>query len=501
MDGVRPSEIVALTFTQNAAREMRSRLGFEIGFCGTLHSFLIGLIQRHWKDLGYSTPKLAVIDEEQANELLERCIKSMNYRGSKKAVMESINAGKIEGRKPSLAELVALSFIIEMMRNGLMTYDMILTEGLRLLNTGITLPYSHLLVDEMQDASDIDKDIYHALPIRNRFYVGDDSQAIYGFRGGNMANILSMAKRPGVEIVKLETNYRSDTSICDAAQRLIEHNQNRVDKKTISNSTEPGHIVVTNCKTPDAEMFNTLRRIREFDGDHAVLLRYNPHVDEWVKFLEGQGVPIARKERTERPKDWKLARLAVGLLSDPENDFIAYWYLRTRWKGSALADTSRMKAAAEGLSINSKLGIVPKHEFAYSLDVRFLARMDISQESIALIQSAIETLEPNATGTDLLGAMAGEEHHLDQIGAGVFVGTIHSAKGKEFDNVHIPACEDEIIPGKSKDAEEERRLFYVAMTRARHRLFISHCSERKPMFGGWTPVPATPSRFIHESGI
>lgn len=302
-------------------------------------------------------------------------------------------------------------------------------------------------------------------------------------------------------LVKLELNYRSDRLICEAANRLIAHNENRVKKETISASDSDGTVSVSEALNADGEMMNVLLWLRQLAGTSAILLRTNHLVDEWTKFLSGQGVEIARKQTTTRPEDWPFVKLAIGLLNDPENDWLAYWFIRSK-HGQAKADSGKLSATAAGQSLNTAHLNIP-HDLSPIAYGPILARLGVSSESLAIVQKAIDGLGVKATGTELTAALAADENHEEEIGQGVVVTTYHSAKGREWDQVFLVACEEEIIPGtaKSRSTEEERRLFYVGMTRARHRLFISHCQKRKPQFGSWTPVPGTPSRFIKEAGL
>lgn len=174
-DGVPPDEIVAVTLTVSAAEEMRLRIGQKIGFVGTLHSFMLGLIQTHWKDLGYAREKISVIDEDSARELELR-------------IMKEVGAGR--KRHDFIFEK---RYRDELLRYSMLTYDMILTEGLRLIEMGVLAPINHLLIDEIQDFTDLDYAICVQIPCANRFFCGDTDQALFSFRGGNINHILEMA--------------------------------------------------------------------------------------------------------------------------------------------------------------------------------------------------------------------------------------------------------------------------------------------------------------------
>lgn len=298
-------------------------------------------------------------------------------------------------------------------------------------------------------------------------------------------------------VIRMETNYRCDKSICDAAQRLIDHNRDRIKKGMVSASLCEGEISATQYATADEEKKAVLDRIRTLPGTHAVLLRTNYLVDEMTNCLESEGVPLARMGIVKRPTDWKYAKICVGLLNDPSNDWFAYWFIRHH-NDENTANIARLSALAAGKSLN-EMSLNIERDVRPDAYKPILERMRVSDESISIIEATIAALEPGASGSDLLERLSIDEN-LAQETPGTFVGTVHSAKGREFHNVHLCAAEEEIMPGtaKSRDIEEERRIAFVAMTRARERLFISCCLERVSAFSAGTHIP---SRFIRESGI
>lgn len=478
-EGVPSEEIVAVTLTTSAADEMRHRIGQKIGFTGTLHSFMLGLIQRHWKELGYARQKIGIIEENSERDLV-RLIRVET--GCRKA-------------DPHSDPIFESRYRDEMLRHSMLTYDMILTEGLRLIQLGVLAPINHLLVDEIQDANESDLFIYEMISTANRYWTGDFDQKIFSFRGAvDAMEYLG----PDWQILRMETNYRCDKLICDAAQRLIEHNQNRMKKGMVSASLCEGEVSATQYLSEDEEKITVLQRL-SLPGTHAVLLKSNCLVDEMVNYLESNGVTIARRELVARPADWKFAKISVGLLNDPDNDWFAYWFIREH-HGEAKANAARLKALAAGKSLN-ETSLSIERDLPLNAYKSILKQCGVSTASLEIIETTIAALEPEATGTDLMERLSIDENQAQET-AGVTVSTIHGAKGKEFHNVHLCAAEDEIMPRKSlkRDIEEERRIFFVAMTRARERLFITCCSERHHR-GMFTAEPATPSRFISEAGI
>lgn len=513
-DGVPANEIVALTYTNEAANNISARLGkgffdqrVDLGFCGTLHSFLLRLIQQNSERLGYATDRLIVLDEQSATDLLARCASEVGCRASMRKLEQALASSICL----PIEEITVKRYHQTMRRHGLISYDAILTEGLRLLSgPSITMPtYSHILIDEVQDCSDLDFAIYEALGYRiaNRFFVGDSDQGIFGFRGGNVENILKLSGHSAVgvtaEVIKLEENFRSDIQICSAAQRLIEHNINLVAKVTRPVSTEPGKITVHSFKSSLQEMAAVLSAIQDSSGSCAVLVRNRKGnagtgatVQDWAEALRAAGIPVATAKRQERPADWPLFKAALAVCVDPENDWSAYNLIRLK-DGEDTAAQIRTEAAAVARSINETTFHLP--DLTPTAYKPILARLGISSDCIALWDALIERM-PNATGTELLAELAATEFTEEQAGHGVMVTTYHGAKGTEADNVFLPAFEDQLIPGRAKgeELEEARCIAYVAITRARHRLWISYCDERKPLFGGWRAEPVNPSRFISE---
>ncbi len=481
------AEIVAITYTRAATQEIQARVAqacpipnTALGYCGTLHGFLLRLVQSHGD-------RYTVLDKDQEEALLAECIQHLNYRGAKSAIGVD---------KTGVAELVAKRFRSQLRNNGLLTFDLILELGLEEAKKAV-LPYTHLLVDEFQDSAVIDGQIYDALKIPNKLFVGDRHQAVYGFRGASLQPFENLRMRSDVEKLLLPYNYRSGNGICAAANRLIEGSH------IVPVSEEPGEVTLKTCEDADEEKLAVALFIRSLNRAEtcAVLLRTNHLAEEWAKALEGWGIPIAKRERVDRPQDWPLARLAVAFLADPENDWTAFRLL-AETKGTEQAQKIKLMANASACSINSlSFQTLPTHNLTDFL--QGLARLTVSEESIERINRIAEQLHVGASTAELVLALAAEEEESATIGNGVWVGTYHSAKGREFDAVCLPCLEEGILPtgAKSADHDEERRLLYVGITRARHRLFCSWAKLRKPPYGGGPAQPTTRSRFLQEAGL
>ena len=499
-DGVHPGGIVVITFTNAAANEIKHRIqdGIGLGYVGTLHGFMLRHIQQYGHGHGPGR-QVSVIDEDQSAALLLRIADRHNYKGTSAALTDLIKDGPVN-RPPvsgryTAQELIAATFFREMKECGMVTFDTLLHYGA--IIAPAILGYSHLFVDEFQDSADIDAEIYKALPIPYKFYVGDPDQSIYGFRGGNVMNLLNMAW--GHEVCLLESNYRSDRSICILANRLIGHNLQRVEKDTVAVSDFAGEVGLTVYDTTGQEMARVASAIGQAAGTSAVLLRTNHLVETWTDYLRNMGIPVVTKKPLHLPPDWRLAKLFIACCNEPRNNATMLW-LAEQTIGPEAARKLSLKAAMQKQSLNSLFLDLPS-----GLTIR--ATIDrsgqtISAHGVERLNALAATLEPTAGIPELLLAIAEAEGRETEEGTGVVVATMHGAKGREWDNVWLPSFEDEIIPGTRKDVdvEEERRLAYVAVTRARHRLHLSWCKARQPQWGSrWgTPAPATPSRFGAE---
>jgi superfamily I DNA/RNA helicase len=303
-------------------------------------------------------------------------------------------------------------------------------------------------------------------------------------------------------LFKLQNNYRSDRFICSAANRLIEHNTQRIPKTTLAVSEAGGTVMVHRHANAGEELAWLANCITGQKPDScAVLVRYNTQVDQITQYLSGLGFPVQKRETTAKPQDWRRCRNTLTLFSDPENNLAAYWFIRDN-HGQDKAEKVLLGAKINSQSINSMALKIP--EVIALADVpQLLARCNITLASIDLVQKGVTLLDADKTVADLIFALTEAEFHQDETGKGICVSTMHSAKGREWDIVFLPGFEQQTIPGNKMTAgiEEERRLAFVGMTRARHGLFMSYVEKRAPMFGPQTPVVVNPSQFISEAGL
>lgn len=538
-EGADPKMMVVISFTNAAANELHNRLPtdptagdkIELGFIGTLHSFCLRLLKDHGEGLGYGAG-ISLISPESAIDLLNSKAKQLGCKTPVKDLLLLKAEGRPKrGTKLSLAQTVVASYFDDLKEAGIVDYDTLLME-VRDALTGdskeattfqflVMARFMWLFVDEVQDSSAMDWQIYRALPCVYKFLVGDTDQAIYGFRGGRIAETVDYAARPSTQVIKLEENFRSRSEICDAATALIRHNKKRVDKATISTKGPGGAVHIISVANEGEEIGFVSRTIGNILATNlaadaksqpsiAVLSYTNAIASAFRDTLKGTGIPLVDFQRAELPRDWPLARATVELLADPNNDALAYFYLvhLEEAKGAA-PDAARAKAheirraaAAAGRSINElSLGIIRPETPGDAM--RALADVPICRESRQILADRCKEMPRASTVAEFALSIA-EVRAFEQEGEGdgVRVLTIHGAKGREFDFVFLVGAEDECFPGRSKTEEgieESRRVFFVAMTRAKSTLYISYAHSRGVTYGRHTTINERhPSRFIAE---
>ncbi len=516
-----------VTYTNAAADEVERRLAamgiVGLVFVGTLHALCLSLIQKRAPSIGL--PRVvSVADDDQKVPLLESIMADMGEKVSERKLAATLLKPEIYCEPAprvsrSRSEVVAIEYYRRLREAGLLDFDMVLYYGLKAVELGAgPWPFTDLFVDEFQDSADADFVIYRAMPCERKFYCGDPDQAIYGFRGGNVANILSLAEtcenpKSGAEVFRLEDNYRSTPSVCEAAQLLIERNAGRVDKATRSvRNDDHCEIFAKLCETPIAEQCfvgDRLNLLVMHEGvlgydDCAVLARTNKLAGEHAEFLKARGVPVKERKWKAEPRDWRKAKLLLSLMANPFNDLVAYQFTVLQL-GKAAADVAKQSAAMEMKSIFEWSG----GDNEQDLNLR-MGKCGISFESRERVHDACRRMRSPWTLPELVLYLNAREEERETEGEGVFVGTFHAAKGREWGAVFMVGCEQGTIPSKRSlddptSVEEERRLFYVAMTRAKDKLFVTHCAARPtsrgPNLPPGPPEPRQPSQFIAEAGL
>jgi len=527
-----PQSVICITYTNAGANEMRKRLAelpvdkggpiTNIGFVGTLHAFLLRLLQKQFKPWLPCAP--AVVDDDAREDLLAVVVEELGCKCSKKKLLELLDDVRLipgtKGRSYTKDELVAVEFHRRLRTNGLLTYDALLYYGEILIKALAGWSYKHLFVDEFQDSAFADYRIYDAMPCETKFLVGDPDQAIYGFRGSKVEIICQLtALSWGWEVYKLETNYRCQANIAAAAQRLISHNVSRINKHTVA--FNPGGTVTCHvAASPAQELYHLGDEIcelvhsvgeelgseadaavKDLCREMAVLCRTNKAAREVADFLKSRGLPVAFTEPAQEPRDWKAAKLLVAALANPASN-VAWLALIAAVDGPDAAKLVKRNADFKMKSVR---------EASQELDrwrkdgLPAFATL-LSHESRARLHKACQELSGAGewSFSDLSNYLrSGEQQETRK--EGITVTTLHGAKGLEWDVVFVMGCEEGNIPQAKKDTnlEEERRLMFVAMTRARLQLHVSWCSARPQNRGPNLPPgplePRQPSRFIAEA--
>ncbi|MFT4862322.1 MAG: DNA helicase-2/ATP-dependent DNA helicase PcrA [Pseudohongiellaceae bacterium] len=591
-----PFAILAVTFTNKAAREMRGRIESILGhgaggmWVGTFHGLAHRLLRAHWQEAGLAED-FHILDADDQLRLIKRINRSMHIdeeRWPAKQCQWYINGQKDEGLRASNIDHGNDDYIKTMLeiyrayedacqRGGMIDFGEILLRAHELwLRSPQILDhyrnrFQHILVDEFQDTNSIQYAWLRVLAgdKNHLMVVGDDDQSIYGWRGAKIENIQQFDKDfPGSEIVKLEQNYRSTATILQAANKLIANNQGRLGKNLWTEGSEGEPISLYEAFNEQDEARFIVDRIQDWfnagnrRADAAILYRSNAQSRELEEALLRMGMPYRIYgghrfyERLEIKNALSYLRLLVNRNDDTAMERIIN--VPTRGIGGRTIDLMRDLARREGISlwqacveaINNTL-LTARAANSVLAFLKLIDDMDAACETLQLHEKAehivlnsglighhekeggekargrIENLEEliNAAGNfDYVETEEGEQVELDvtsklmltafldkaSLDAGdnqadetedaVQLMTLHTAKGLEFQLVFLAGLEEGLFPHKmSMDnltgLEEERRLCYVGITRAKNKLFLTHAESRR-MHGDVNLC--RPSRFIKE---
>lgn len=543
--GVSASDICAVTFTSAAAKEIATRVAqtevrkrihmtatmsisnysiledlkcethpCRLGHCGTLHALLLKMLRQHADKLGLLN-ELSVMDEDEADEQLKNIAASFKVKSSLKSLQEAVAcvlASGADNDSLSKTGVVAAEFIRQMKQTGEFTYDALLSFGHRLaLLHPECFPFKHLLVDEVQDNAVTDWRIYEAMLCETKFYVGDPRQRIFSFRGSSATGFNLLAGRPDTHLRPLTLNFRSSQAVVAAG--------NRLEGKNLPTEWRPDApvSVVTLQQFSDAvaEVGFVVSSIACLPPEQtaAVLLRTNKAADLFKVALAHYGF---EPRRTEGKSEVELLALAMlRAMVSPHNDRAQLKFVELATDRSTaealkkycvetmssinavlfhLTDLSRMMLEEPADLDKLVLEYLPRRPDGKTVPIT-RELMEASQ----YLQKFATQLPLPCTLTDLLLLAQAREPEAPR--GRIHVGTVHSAKGLEWDHVLLPAFEDEAWPGKKigEEEAEERRLAYVAITRARLTCQMSWCNERPNPFQTWKKETRTPSRFALEA--
>lgn len=585
-NGVLPEEIVALTFTNKAAREMRERIESFLGnarhvpFIGTFHSYCLRLlkINNHLLDV----PFISILDEDDQHKILQGIISrnGLNKKVTAKQLAyqisqiknQSLHGVQYDLANNQLIEEIYRAYEHEKALSKAFDFDDLLVQTVSLIKKNPTFRKSlqktvrHLLVDEYQDTNIVQHELlkYIALDEQNIFaidslcVVGDEDQSIYSWRGATVANILNFTKDfKNTQLITIEQNYRSAQSILDIANSVIEHNNGRNPKRLWSEKTGTDRARVLTCLSEyqEAEALAHLLKIitttKKSLRSTAVLYRTHFQSRALEEALIKHSIPykivggVQFYERKEIKDLLAYLKLLInpydrasffrvincpgrGLGAQFEEQFHARWnnepFLTFKDIAQKLINENALTKNKQ-LSLSSfvavfdsiHIDIVPsaavetlvqKLNYYSYLKEEYDPQDALSRiENIKELIGALLHLEAGGVKTisQFLDEVALMQEHYTKDNENksvepVLLMTLHAAKGLEFDTVILVGLEEGILPStrslNSEDQiEEERRLFYVGITRAQERLLISNCKFRYT-FG--TMTDQRPSRFVQE---
>lgn len=585
-EGVWPNEILAVTFTNKAAREMRERLGHLLErdgnqrnfmpWMGTFHGICVRLLRIDGDKIGIQS-NYVIYDEDDRQGLIKQAMKQLSVTDKQikpRAVSSAISNAKNElitpdefertANYPFQKEVAKIYTLYEKMRTeaGALDFDDLLIETVRLfreqpaIRTKWRDHFKHILIDEYQDTNAAQYAIVKSLvgETRNICVVGDDWQSIYSWRGADFTNILNFERDfPGAKIIKLEQNYRSTGAILEAAHNVITKNTQRTDKKLWTAEPAGAPVQVHGVYDESEEAFTVANRInaqtsinaRSY-GDFAVLYRTNSQSYTMERALLQHHIPyqIIGGVRFYDRKEIKDIIAYLRLLYQP-NDRMSFSRIVNvpargigatslekflLWQSNSGLDLVSALVNAEqtsSLTARAKTALVNLGEMIRTLQGKLQSEVSPSEiietliertgyrdyildgtpqaeEREANIGSLLSDAKSFASLPDFLEEVAlMSSADSDSNEQKVTLMTIHAAKGLEFPVVFMVGMEEGIFPNarvfdtNPEQLEEERRLCYVGMTRARQELHLTYAQSRL-QFGqrGYNP----PSRFLSDMG-
>lgn len=584
-EGVWPNEILAVTFTNKAAREMRERLatltrqtnsrGF-MPWMGTFHGICVRLLRMDGDKIGVQS-NFVIYDDDDRQGLIKQAMKELSISSDQikpRTVSSIISSAKNElvspdefatsGSYPYQQQVAKIYAKYELLRDqaGALDFDDLLTETVRLLRDVPEVrhkyqqQFKHILIDEYQDTNAAQYAIvkYLVNGDQNICVVGDDWQSIYSWRGADFKNILNFERDfPGAKVVKLEQNYRSTGAILEAAHNVISKNIERTDKKLWTDAGSGAPVQVQGVYDEAEEAYVVASRInaqvsigaREY-GDFAVLYRTNAQSYAFERALLQHRIPyqLVGGVRFYDRKEIKDIIAYLRLVYQPNDrmSFSRIVNVPTRGVGATSLEKFLLWQSNSGMDIISAL---VNADQTSTLTPRAKTSLTRLGDILRLVQSMVEgKANPSEIIERLIESTGYREYILDgtpqaeerEANLSVLVSdaksfaelpdfleevalmssvdtandgqkltlmTLHAAKGLEFPVVFMVGMEDGLFPSSRaleegpRQLEEERRLCYVGMTRAREELYLLYAQSRM-QFG--QRAYASPSRFLEDMG-
>ena len=559
---IEPKKILAMTFTKKAAQEMQERISKIIDtskshpVITTIHAFCYQLLLNESDSLTLLRPGFGVADAFQMKLVIQEAIKKKrkpenwyanNCQAFRKYMLEQKQKKLLPEETPTdlYPEYRDMYFCVQeiLTSKNLLSFDNMLFYVARLFdeNESVKRRYQNrfdcVLVDEYQDTSPLQFEIIKTLTetTRNLYVVGDNDQAIYGFRGADMGIILSFKDTfPEAETFKLESNYRSTPNIISAANAVISNNIHRFDKKLIATSKARSKISYTEYLNKYDEAKDIADRIKKLKGETAIVVRNNCMTAAFEASLKQLNIPFVvygEKSFFSREEVLDLIAYMEFILDDKNYDaFQRIANKPSRYIGNVtktkvieycrrfnIGVLDMIKNGLDALGLNSfqkksvasfytkakfvksknlkpdKLVDAILNDFDYMSYFDNVDNEEIKQDKISNVYAvkslATHFMEGGSFGLkDFLSYFYYMQDNKEETPNAVKIMTIHKAKGLEFDNVFVVSANENFLPSKyalvafenlknDKLLEEERRLFYVAITRAKKNLFLSSYAE------------------------
>lgn len=570
--GVSPYNILAITFTNKAAKEMRNRVENELGsitdsiFIGTFHSFGLRILRENYIDIGY-TSNITILDTDDAKAIVKRILKENGYDPAKyeiRTIINKISSAKNDGISPDeytklflndldiVIGLVYKEYTKLLKDNNSVDFDDLLLKPVELLKKNKIIlekyqeRFKYILVDEYQDTNSIQYELCKLLASRykNIFVVGDANQSIYSFRNADYRNILNFEKDyKNTKVILLEENYRSTNNILKAANSVIKNNTEGK-KLNLWSSKRDGELIdYIRCEDEIKEANFVINKIKDLISngykysDIAVLYRTNAQSRVVEDAFVRNNIPhnIIGSYYFYNRKEIKDLIAYLKLIYNPCDSVSLERIINVpkRGIGAKSIENLRKKATENNISmfdaidsgkeLEFKKMILKLQEFSLNCNLSDLIEEILSTTGLRMEYEINKSLENEAKVENLNEfktvalmfeesgiydlqtfleniALVSDRGQYNNDGDEVSIMTLHSAKGLEFNVVFLLGMEEGLFPhNRSFDSlsnlEEERRLCYVGITRAKEKLYLLSARQRT-IFGKTSGT--IESRFIRE---